>query len=532
MNLRKNHKQHILIVDDDRDTCTVLNLLLTANGFQSSVTYSGLEAIEFVQHAQPDIILLDFMMPEVDGMMTFERLKEYSAAPVIFLTAVQSGELAASAFESGVSDYMRKPFHSKELIARVRQQLGYVSSEDQAVLQEELHEFDVSIIIPVYNEEEALPVVLTSLQSIIDETYEVIVVDDGSSDGSANIAASFPCKLIKHEANLGKGAAMQTGIRASAGKKILFIDADNTYPVEYIPEMVRMMDSFDLVRGARVLGRNNIPLVNRLGNHLFDGVIRVLHSVEGDDVLSGMYGGGRESLSRLDLTSAGFDIEAEIGAKAKAHGLRITTVPITYTERIGEKKLKVIKDGFRILYRVFQLAITYNPMIAFITPGVLIFLIGMVLMTVFVLKPDFSVNAEKYLFISGGLTNLGAQIVIFGLAVYSAGLAYGLRGRANGLLDRLAALFYDRRLMISGMVLGLAGFSGLIWNIITSWLTGAPILNNTAFVVTGATSMVIGMQILISMAFFSALKGLEHNLTSINGANEGVVHLEYVNGRA
>ena len=509
-------KQHrILIVDDDPDTCTLLDLLFTQKGFNTSIAYCGHGAIDLVKEKQPDVILLDFTMPDMDGIMTFELLRENSLAPVIFLTADQSGSLASRVLESGASDYVRKPFHKEELFARVRKQLeSDFEYETAGVVKENKKNIITSIVIPVYNEEEALPVVLESVRNVIDETYEVIVVDDGSSDGSVKIAADSDCTLIRHDRNQGKGAALQTGIRASAGRNIIFIDADNTYPVEYIPEMANLMGSFDLVRGARVLGRNNIPIINRLGNFLFDGVIRTLHSVKGGDILSGMYGVSRESLSRLNLTSDGFDIEAEIGVKAEAHGLRMTTVPITYSERIGEKKLKVIRDGIRILYRILQLALTYNPMIAFILPGAIFLMLGMVSIITFLISPAFMSNSSQLVYISGGFANLGVQIVILGLAVYIAGVAYGLRGRANNVLDLLAGLFYKRGLMVAGVFSGAAGFTGLVWDFLRSWISGAPLFSNIPIMVLMATLMVLGVQILISMAFFSALRGLEHNLTT------------------
>lgn len=516
--------QRVLIIDDNIDTCEMVSLLFSQKGFQTSIAYSGLEALELVQTEEPDIILLDFTMPEMDGMETYEQLRMYTTAPVIFLTAVQSGTLAKEAIEAGVKDYVRKPFYSEELIARVRSQLAQNARSISEVTDDpgslSYNPVSTSIVIPVYNEEEALPVVLESLQKIVNSSYEVIVVDDGSSDKSAEIASSYPYRFIQHTRNMGKGAALQTGIQASMGRNILFIDADNTYPVEYIPEMVELMESFDLVRGARVLGRSNIPFINRLGNSLFDGVIRALHTVQGTDILSGMYGGNRESLSRLDLESAGFDIEAEINVKATALGLSITTVPITYFERIGDKKLHVLQDGIRILYRVLQLAVTYNPMVTFIAPGILLILAGVIATTWLYFAPEASVGSQLLIYLTAGLANLGAQVIILGLAVYAAGMAYGLRGRANKTLDRLSNLFYDRRLLLFGFVLSAAGLAGLFWFLLTSMREGLPSLQEPQTLVIHSINLILGLQTLISIAFFSALRGLRHKLTSEEGTPE------------
>ena len=88
-----------------------------------------------------------------------------------------------------------------------------------------------SVIIPAYNEEEGLPIVLGKLLPLIDDTYEVIVVDDGSTDGTGDVAADFPCRVVRHASNHGKAQAMKTGIRAARGENLIFIDADDTYPV-------------------------------------------------------------------------------------------------------------------------------------------------------------------------------------------------------------------------------------------------------------------------------------------------------------
>jgi glycosyltransferase involved in cell wall biosynthesis len=96
-------------------------------------------------------------------------------------------------------------------------------------------EVEVSIIVPAYNEERGLPIVLDELTHLPLSSFEIIVVDDGSTDGTALVAKRFPCRLISHAENQGKGAAMRTGIAASRGRKIIFIDADGSHPASSIP---------------------------------------------------------------------------------------------------------------------------------------------------------------------------------------------------------------------------------------------------------------------------------------------------------
>jgi glycosyltransferase involved in cell wall biosynthesis len=365
-----------------------------------------------------------------------------------------------------------------------------------------------TIVIPVFNEEAALPLVLGALFQMVDKSYEVIVVDDGSSDQSVAVASQFPCRVVKHTYNQGKGAALRTGLREASGRNVMFIDADNTYPVELIPPMVRLLEQYDLVRGIRESGRENIPLVNRLGNQLFDRIIHLLHPVEGGDLLSGMYGGRRDSLLKLDLESDGFDIEAEITVKAGARGMTCATLPITYVERVGEKKLKPFRDGLRILYRVLQLAVTYNPLLVFILPGLALLGLGMLGVGIMFLEPfqlthqALTINGAFILGISGVL---GAQFVIFGLAVYAAGIAHGLRGRTNRILDRISESLRNPSFIFLGFTMGCIGCLGLVW---LAYTPGS--FENPAAVMLLSLSLLFGFQLLSSIAFLSALKGLQH----------------------
>jgi dolichol-phosphate hexosyltransferase len=380
-----------------------------------------------------------------------------------------------------------------------------------------------SIIIPAYNEEEAIPLVLKSLINVVDDSYEIIIVDDGSTDNSVNEAIKFPCRVVRHSHNAGKGTALQTGLNQARGEYAIFIDADNTYPVELIPTLVEALDEHDLVRGVRISGRENIPFLNRMGNQLFDRVIQSLHAVEGGDLLSGMYGGHVEKLLELDLESKGFDIEAEINVKAKARGLTCATVPITYLERVGNKKLRAFHDGLRILYRLMQLTISYNPLLVFILPGVALFLLAVVGVLAGLMPPDRigdpALMAQSS-FALGIVGTIGAQLIIFGLAVYSAGMAYGLRGRANQNLDTLARFFRARWTRLAGFIMLVTGSAIFIGLTLVRILNGGVSPFSPAVTVLSSFFMLIGMQILSATAFLSALNALQLHMNKIKKGSE------------
>ncbi|MGH8948511.1 MAG: glycosyltransferase family 2 protein, partial [Acidimicrobiia bacterium] len=115
-----------------------------------------------------------------------------------------------------------------------------------------------SVILPALDEEEAIAVVLDDLARHLGDGFEVIVVDDGSDDETAAVAASAGATVISHESNLGKGAAMATGVEAATGDYLVFMDADATYPAAAIPRIVSMLAEHDIVRGERPLDSPHI----------------------------------------------------------------------------------------------------------------------------------------------------------------------------------------------------------------------------------------------------------------------------------
>jgi Glycosyl transferase family 2 len=363
-----------------------------------------------------------------------------------------------------------------------------------------------TVVLPAYNEGAALPHVLEELEEKLDSSYEVVVVDDGSTDDTAAVAEGRGCKLVRHPQNRGKGAAIRTGIAQARGENVIIMDADATYPVEAIDGMVELLGENDLVRGTREGGEEAMPPINRVGNWIFNKLLSLSHGLEGTDHLSGLYGLRRRAALDLGTEATGFDIETEIGIKAQAHGLRIATMPINYLPRVGEKKLSPWRDGLRILGRVIVLLLIYNPWVSFILPG-LLFMTVTITGAVWLSQGDVEteyLGLSIHSFIVAALGVLAAfQFTVFGIAAALYGVEAGQK--PPRWLIRLNSL--PARLTIAGVggLLMLGGAAKLI-QLTIQW-AGNEIFDDTRALVLATTALVLGLQILSAVLFISIFSG-------------------------
>jgi hypothetical protein len=386
-----------------------------------------------------------------------------------------------------------------------------------------------TILLPAYNEEEALPQVLAELQDVLDESSEILVVDDGSSDRTSEVASGFRCRVVRHDTNYGKGAAVQTGVAYARGESIVIMDADATYPSSAVPRIVELLQTHDLVRCVRERGKDEMPGVNRLGNQLFDRLLSFAHGLEGVDQLSGLYGIRRDVLLRLNLESQGFDIEAELWVKAHANGLRSTSFPIRYQPRVGEKKLRPVRDGLRILSRVLVLVIIYNPLRVFVLPGLGVLVVSLVGAVVLsggtVQTPYFGLALHSFIVAALG-TLAGMQLVIFGLAAALFGVEVGYR--PPGWLVALSS----RRIRLSFAAFGfaVAAASAVELGLLVSrWLAnGAGAFAETRSLVLSCTFLVFGLEVFAAAVFLSIFAGRLQRLRNRERLTVTVLHDEPV----
>ena len=225
-----------------------------------------------------------------------------------------------------------------------------------------------SIIIPAYNEEKAIGVVVDEIRDKVKGNYEIIIVDDGSNDDTAKIAESIKgIKFIKQPYNQGKGNAMKAGVAKASGKNVVFVDADDTYPAEYFNDLFELLKTNDAVFSKRRY--RNVPVFNRLGNMAFSYAIKIFWGFGGSDPLSGLYGLSKKYFDKMNIQSSRFSIESEICIKTAIMGLRYTEFPIEYRERLGDSKLHPVKAGWDIIKKLLYFLGEYRPSIAFLLPA-------------------------------------------------------------------------------------------------------------------------------------------------------------------
>ncbi len=356
-------EKRILLVDDEVDTCHLLSLLLKKRGYETAIANSGKAALRWLEENDPDLVILDIMMPEMDGWETYYRLREINDAPVIFLTALSSGDLAARALDLGAEDYIRKPFHNTELLARVDSLVNRPKNRQQPNTQRWNHLVDqrptVSVIMPTLNEAENLPLVLPYFP--MNWVDEVILVDGRSEDGTVEIARKLmPSIKVVLEKRKGKGTAIQAGYDAATSDILIVLDADGSHDPREIPRyVVALMEGADFIKGSRFApggGTTDMPRYRRWGNGAFVIMVNALFGSTFTDLCYGYHAFWKYCLDSIELPKAnGFEIDTVLYVGALRKRLRIMEVPSFEGFRFyGVGKLRTIPDGLRVLEIHFE----------------------------------------------------------------------------------------------------------------------------------------------------------------------------------
>ncbi len=279
----------------------------------------------------------------------------------------------------------------------------------------------ISVVVPAYNEEKGISKVLTDIKTILDDThlqYEIIIIDDGSSDKTAEIVQKHDfVRLIQHPVNRGYGAALKTGIKSANGYWILITDADGTYPNEYIPELLKYSDEYDMVVGARTGENVSIPLYRRPAKLFLTKLANYLVGTKIPDLNSGMrLFRKKDSMKYFHILPSGFSFTTTITLSYLSDGFLVKYVPIDYHERHGSSKIKPFKDGMNFILLILKAITYFNPLKVFLPISFIMLLAAALLFwyTAFVVGKlaDISVIVLIVASIQIGLFGLLADLIV------------------------------------------------------------------------------------------------------------------------
>jgi len=237
----------------------------------------------------------------------------------------------------------------------------------------------VSIIVPVYNEKISIAETVRGIHNTLSAaggSFEIIVVDDGSDDGSARVldAVKGIARILRHQQNRGYGASIKSGIAASVGDLIAIIDADGTYRYDRLPELVRAMAAHDMVVAARTGAEVCIPFSRRLAKWFITRLAEYLCGQPISDLNSGMRVMRRDVMKRFQgLLPDGFSFTTTITLAMITNGYRVHFVPVNYRVRRGRSKFRPIRDTLTFIQLIIRTVMYFEPLKVFLPISLMLF---------------------------------------------------------------------------------------------------------------------------------------------------------------
>jgi glycosyltransferase involved in cell wall biosynthesis len=378
---------------------------------------------------------------------------------------------------------------------------------------------ELSIVLPCLNEAETLGVCIDKAAAFLERHKvlgEIVIADNGSTDGSQQIAAARGARVVA-VVECGYGAALMGGIRAASGRYIIMADADDSYDLANLfPFLEKMRAGFELVMGNRFKGGikpGAMPHLHRyLGNPVLSGIGRLFFRCPASDFHCGLRGFSKAAIERLDLHTTGMEFASEMVVKASLFGLKIAEVPTTLSPdgRSRPPHLRSWRDGWRHL----RFLLIYSPRWLFLYPGLTLVSAGLLVMLVLMSGPKtingttFDVHTMLY---ASTAVLLGLQAIAFSL--FSK--AYAVRAQLLPPNDFVASFLrvatLERGLIIGGaaVLIGLAGSicAFLAWG---HKSFGALVPSSMMrLVIPSLTSLAAGFQVMFA-SFFLGILGMKH----------------------
>jgi glycosyltransferase involved in cell wall biosynthesis len=268
---------------------------------------------------------------------------------------------------------------------------------------------ELSIIIPAYNEAGPLGAVLSAIHAQPLPTYEIIVVDDGSTDDTAGVAAAHGARAIRHPYNIGNGAAVKTGLRAARGAAVVLLDGDGPHPPSAIAALLEPLKDYHMVVAARPR-RSEAGWHRLVANRFYSWFASYVAQHRVEDLTSGFRAlRRREALRFIDMLPNTFSYPSTLTLAFLRSGLAVKYLRVEFGRRTGASKLRVWEDGIRFLLIISKVATLFAPFRVFLPVSAAFFALG--------------TGYYAYTFVTTHrFTNMAALLLSTGVIIFMLGL--------------------------------------------------------------------------------------------------------------
>ena len=234
----------------------------------------------------------------------------------------------------------------------------------------------ISVILPCHNEAIGLGRILPRIAAVL-PCAEILVVDDGSTDDSAEVCASHGVRVVSHPYNMGNGAAVKTGARHAKGSVLVYMDADGQHDPEDIPRLLEVLDNgYGMAVGARNPGSHSSPL-RRLANRIYNELASFMTGMCIQDLTSGFRAVRADYFRRfLYLLPNGFSYPTTITMAFFRSGLPVGYIPIHAARRQGKSHIRLLRDGVKFLVVILKIGALFSPMRLFLPISFVLFMTG------------------------------------------------------------------------------------------------------------------------------------------------------------
>lgn len=278
----------------------------------------------------------------------------------------------------------------------------------------------VTVLLPAFNEEKSIGTTVRKIKELHPE-FEILVVDDGSTDKTMQEAMDAGANVWPHPYNIGNGAAIKTGLRIAKGEWVLMMDADGQHKPDDITRILEFKDSFDMVVGARTK-QSDTRLHRDIANKLYNWIASYVTDFKIMDLTSGLRLVKKNIAEQfIYLLPNTFSYPTTLTLGYLKSGRSVKYIPIEVKKRTGKSKIKLVKDGLRFLLIIFKIATLFSPLRVFLPISMGLFMTGL--------------GYYCYTYINlGRFTNMSALLITTSIVVFMMGL----------ISEQISQMRYDR----------------------------------------------------------------------------------------